>query len=107
MSDPSKEKPRLTEQEKKNNHIASEQKRRQAIREGFDRLANLVPGMEGQGRSESLVLNSSIIYMKEQLDEYKRLLEQAQASGIDIKDLEIPDLEPPPENGANGVGHGG
>ena len=35
------DKPRLTEQEKKNNHIASEQKRRQAIREGFDRLAEI------------------------------------------------------------------
>ncbi|KAG9714418.1 hypothetical protein KCU73_g16218, partial [Aureobasidium melanogenum] len=44
------DKPRLTEQEKKNNHIASEQKRRQAIREGFDRLAEIVPGMSGQGR---------------------------------------------------------
>lgn len=50
------EKTRLTEQEKKNNHIASEQKRRLAIREGFDRLTEIVPGLEGQGRSESIVL---------------------------------------------------
>lgn len=50
------ERPRLTEQEKKNNHIASEQKRRLAIREGFDRLTEIVPGLEGQGRSESIVL---------------------------------------------------
>ncbi|KAF8477356.1 hypothetical protein BDZ91DRAFT_638645, partial [Kalaharituber pfeilii] len=48
---------RLTEQEKKNNHIASEQKRRNAIREGFDRLTELIPGCEGQGRSEGMVLN--------------------------------------------------
>lgn len=105
MSDP-KEKPRLTEQEKKNNHIASEQKRRQAIREGFDRLAALTPGMEGQGRSESLVLNAAIVHMKEQLVEHKRLLAQAEAAGVDTKDIQIPDLEPPDENGANGP-HGG
>jgi len=48
---------RLTEQEKKNNHIASEQKRRNAIRDGFDRLTELIPGCEGQGRSEGMVLN--------------------------------------------------
>lgn len=52
----SAERPRLSEQEKKNNHIASEQKRRMAIREGFDRLTEIVPGLEGQGRSESIVL---------------------------------------------------
>jgi hypothetical protein len=108
MSDPTKEKPRLTEQEKKNNHIASEQKRRQAIREGFDRLASLVPGMEGQGRSESLVLNAAIVYMKEQIVEYKQLMAQAEATGVNTKDVEIHDLEPPAEHGVNGnIGNGG
>jgi hypothetical protein len=101
-SDPSKDKPRLTEQEKKSNHIASEQKRRQAIREGFDRLATLVPGMEGQGRSESLVLNAAIEHLKAQLVDHRQLLAQAKAQGIDVSDIEIPDLEPPPETGANG-----
>lgn len=54
------ERPRLSEQEKKNNHIASEQKRRMAIREGFDRLTEIVPGLEGQGRSESIVLKKCL-----------------------------------------------
>ena len=102
MSTPPKDKPRLTEQEKKNNHIASEQKRRQAIREGFDRLANLVPGMEGQGRSESLVLNGAIIYLKEQLVEYKKLLAEGEAAGVDMSDLQVPDLDPPTEDGIDG-----
>ncbi|KIW08973.1 hypothetical protein, variant [Verruconis gallopava] len=101
------EKPRLTEEEKKSNHIASEQKRRQAIREGFDRLASLVPGMEGQGRSESLVLNAAIQHMKDEIVQYKQLLAQAQATGIDTKDIEIPDLDPPAEDGMNGMGHNG
>ena len=46
------DRPRLTDAEKKQNHILSEQKRRQAIRMGFDRLAAMTPGMHGLGRSE-------------------------------------------------------
>ncbi|KAK8208351.1 hypothetical protein IWZ00DRAFT_427162, partial [Phyllosticta capitalensis] len=60
------DKPRLTEEEKKNNHIASEQKRRQAIRQGFDKLASIVPGMEGQGRSEAIVLDATVKMLREQ-----------------------------------------
>lgn len=51
---------RLSEQQKKDNHILSEQKRRQAIRGGFDRLASMIPGMEGQGRSEANVLEHAV-----------------------------------------------
>jgi heteromeric Ino2p/Ino4p transcription factor len=89
MSSTLKEKPRLTEQEKKNNHIASEQKRRQAIRDGFDRLANIVPGMTGQGRSENLVLQSTLDYMKKQLDEYNAMMAEAQLRNIDTRDVKI------------------
>ena len=89
MSSPLKDKPRLTEQEKKNNHIASEQKRRRAIREGFDRLANIVPGMTGQGRSENLVLQATLDHLKKQLDDYRQLVEEAKMKGVDISDLEI------------------
>jgi heteromeric Ino2p/Ino4p transcription factor len=97
-STPPKEKPRLTETEKKNNHIASEQKRRQAIREGFDRLASLVPNMEGQGRSESLVLGGTIDEINGQIAEYKRLLDECQAKGINVDDLVIPAVDPPESN---------
>lgn len=91
MSSPkgSAEKPRLTEQEKKNNHIASEQKRRQAIRDGFDRLASIVPGMEGQGRSEAVVLQATIDYMKEQLIDRKQMLEKAKQAGVDVSQHEL------------------
>lgn len=85
----SSEKTRLTEQEKKNNHIASEQKRRQAIRDGFDRLASAVPGMEGQGRSEAVVLQATVEYLKQQLAEREILLKQARAAGIDTTGYEI------------------
>ncbi|KAK1690284.1 hypothetical protein BDP55DRAFT_650159 [Colletotrichum godetiae] len=115
------EKPRLTEAEKKQNHIASgtsiflskklsahstctrleqlrhlarnwlirhesatEQKRRQAIREGFDRLTELVPGLEGQGRSEGLVLKKTVEFMKEQLRQRQELVERIESSGGEV-----------------------
>jgi len=81
-----KEKPRLTEQEKKNNHIASEQKRRAAIREGFDRLTELVPGLEGQGRSESVVLKKTVEFMRLKLQERRELIAEIERVGGRIDD---------------------
>jgi heteromeric Ino2p/Ino4p transcription factor len=81
-----KEKPRLTEQEKKNNHIASEQKRRAAIREGFDRLTELVPGLEGQGRSESIVLKKTVDFLREKLEERKDLVREIEERGGIVKE---------------------
>lgn len=46
----------LTEDQKKANHIASEQKRRANIRIGFDQLVELVPNLTDCQRSESLIL---------------------------------------------------
>lgn len=46
----------LTEAEKKANHIASEQKRRQNIRVGFDQLVDIVPTLSQCHRSEALIL---------------------------------------------------
>ena len=75
------DKPRLTEQEKKNNHIASEQKRRAAIREGFDELAALIPGMKGQGRSEAIVLEGASKVIRELLAERYRLMMRVSERG--------------------------
>lgn len=83
------DKPRLTEQEKKNNHIASEQKRRQAIREGFDEIAELVPGMAGHGRSEALVLESASAFLKQLLADRWRLLLQARDQNLDTRRYEM------------------
>ncbi|KAI8365383.1 uncharacterized protein BYT42DRAFT_161910 [Radiomyces spectabilis] len=46
----------LTEEQKKANHIASEQKRRANIRIGFDQLVDIVPSLSHCHRSESLIL---------------------------------------------------
>ncbi|KAH7196667.1 uncharacterized protein B0J16DRAFT_326377 [Fusarium flagelliforme] len=86
------ERPRLTEEEKKQNHIASEQKRRQAIREGFDRLTELVPGLEGQGRSEGLVLKRTVDYMHEQIAERQRLIARIEAAGGQVDEQYRRDL---------------
>ncbi|KAI9047539.1 hypothetical protein LZ554_008255 [Drepanopeziza brunnea f. sp. 'monogermtubi'] len=80
------EKPRLSEQEKKANHIASEQKRRQAIRDGFDRLTELVPGLEGQGRSESVVLKKTVDYIRVQLAERQRLTSRIEEMGGEVEE---------------------
>ena len=80
-----REKSRLTEQEKKNNHIASEQKRRAAIREGFDRLTELVPGLEGQGRSESIVLKKTVDFIQLQLQERHALVAEIERNGGQIE----------------------
>ncbi|KAJ5625059.1 hypothetical protein N7510_001368 [Penicillium lagena] len=81
-----KEKPRLTDQEKKSNHIASEQKRRAAIREGFDRLTELVPGLEGQGRSESIVLQKTVEFMHLKLQERRDLIAEIESKGGRVDD---------------------
>lgn len=85
------DRPRLTDAQKKENHIRSEQKRREAIREGFDRLASIVPGMEGQGRSEAVVLEATVKYLREQIVERNRIIADAQARGVDTTGWELPD----------------
>jgi len=67
------DRPRLTDAEKKQNHIISEQKRRQAIRQGFDRLATMTPGMTGMGRSEATVLAAAVGEIKTQTDIKERI----------------------------------
>lgn len=60
---------------------STEQKRRQAIRDGFDKLCELVPGLEGQGRSEGLVLGRTVEYMREQLEVRRKLVQEREARG--------------------------
>ncbi|KAJ1878155.1 Transcription factor [Coemansia sp. RSA 1722] len=54
----------LTEEEKKANHIASEQKRRQNIRTGYDQLIQIVPTLTPSQRSEALILQKTVEYIK-------------------------------------------
>ncbi|KAI7849541.1 hypothetical protein BDC45DRAFT_272125 [Circinella umbellata] len=54
----------LTEAEKKANHIASEQKRRQNIRLGFEQLIEVVPSLSQGNRSEALILQKSVEHIR-------------------------------------------
>lgn len=74
-------KPRLTEAEKRDNHIKSEKKRREAIRAGFDRLCDIVPEMQGQGRSEAVVLQATVEFMKEQMAKKAWIKQKAMERG--------------------------
>ena len=83
------DRPRLTEPQKKENHIRSEQKRREAIRDGFDRLASMNEGLEGQGRSEAVVLDATLQKMREQIHRRIQLIEAAKAKGHDTTTWEL------------------
>ncbi|KAJ2793663.1 Transcription factor [Coemansia guatemalensis] len=54
----------LTDNEKKANHIVSEQKRRQNIRTGYDQLIQIVPTLTPSQRSEALILQKTVEYIK-------------------------------------------
>lgn len=79
---PGGDKPRLTEEEKKLNHIRSEKKRREAIRDGFNRLSDIVPGMEGKGRSEALVLEATKTEIQRQLAIMEMIKAKAVSDGL-------------------------
>ncbi|KAF9160200.1 hypothetical protein DFQ26_005780 [Actinomortierella ambigua] len=66
----------LTEAEKKANHIASEQKRRQNIRVGFDSLVEIVPTLSDCHRSEALILQKSVDYIQRLLQQKRELKER-------------------------------
>ncbi|PBP21946.1 bHLH family transcription factor [Diplocarpon rosae] len=57
----------LTEDQKRENHIKSEQKRRTLIREGFEDLGELVPGLRGGGFSKSAVLTMAADWLEDLL----------------------------------------
>lgn len=55
----------LTDEQKRENHIKSEQKRRTLIKEGFDDLCDLVPGLKGGGFSKSTMLTMAADWLEE------------------------------------------
>ncbi|KAG0349100.1 hypothetical protein BG004_001925 [Podila humilis] len=82
----------LTEAEKKANHIASEQKRRQNIRVGFDSLVEIVPTLSDCHRSEAVILQKSVDYIHRLLNqksELKTRVRELQANlGDTLDDIE-------------------
>ncbi|KAI7902113.1 uncharacterized protein BX663DRAFT_486918 [Cokeromyces recurvatus] len=79
----------LSEDQKRANHIASEQKRRANIRIGFEKLVEIVPTLSSGHRSEALILQKSIDHLK-QLADLKTTL-KAKARELQLILGEIPD----------------
>ncbi|KIW61525.1 hypothetical protein PV05_01636 [Exophiala xenobiotica] len=79
-------KPRLTASQKNFNHKDAENKRRTAIRERFTELSHMVPGAMGQEKSEQVMLNKTTEYLKQMLEEQRRLEAMADRQGIPIDD---------------------
>lgn len=69
----------LSEEQKRENHIRSEQKRRTLIKEGFDDLGELVPGLRGGGFSKSTTLSMAAEWLDELLRGNKALAMQVSA----------------------------
>lgn len=57
----------LSEEQKRTNHILSEQKRRNLIKQGFDDLCILVPGLRGGGFSKSAMLTQAADWLDDVL----------------------------------------
>ncbi|RKP11156.1 Myc-type, basic helix-loop-helix domain-containing protein, partial [Thamnocephalis sphaerospora] len=53
----------LTEEQKRVNHIRSEQKRRDAIRHGFQDLSEIVPALHGVRVSKSVMLEEAAAWI--------------------------------------------
>ncbi|OAA55932.1 hlh transcription factor [Niveomyces insectorum RCEF 264] len=71
----------LTEDQKRENHIKSEQKRRTLIKSGFDDLCDLVPSLHGGGFSKSVMLTMAADWLEELLRGNEVLREQLQRTG--------------------------
>ncbi|KID83924.1 Helix-loop-helix DNA-binding protein [Metarhizium guizhouense ARSEF 977] len=70
---------KLTEQQKRRNHILHEKKRRALIKEGFDDLLDLVPGVRDRGLSKSAILLRAAEWLSGLVCENKALRAQARA----------------------------
>ncbi|EQL38160.1 hypothetical protein BDFG_00537 [Blastomyces dermatitidis ATCC 26199] len=66
----------LTEEQKRTNHILSEQKRRNLIKQGFDDLCALVPELHGGGFSKSTMLVQAAEWLEDLLRGNERLQNQ-------------------------------
>ncbi|KAF9193276.1 hypothetical protein BGZ51_003796 [Haplosporangium sp. Z 767] len=75
---PTKRKPYkelLTKEEKRANHIASEQKRRNTIRIGFKQMTDIIPDLKDVNSSKSTILFKAVDFIKH-LEKRNRMLQE-------------------------------
>ena len=73
----------LTEEQKRSNHILSEQKRRNLIKRGFDDLHDLVPEIRNGGLSKSSILVAAADFLDkiiQENDQHRQFLNLATAA---------------------------
>ncbi|RKU43874.1 hypothetical protein DL546_004824 [Coniochaeta pulveracea] len=73
----------LTEDQKRENHIKSEQKRREIIKKGFEDLCDLVPEAKGGQFSKSAILVMTADWLEQMLQGNEILRAQARSMGLD------------------------
>jgi heteromeric Ino2p/Ino4p transcription factor len=83
---PPPRKSRLSEAEKKANHVTSEQKRRQKIRDAYLRISQIVPGAEGKERSEEALLRLYLNHVRHLTDERRLLISLVEQEGGIVDD---------------------
>jgi hypothetical protein len=87
-------KPRLTAHQKNTNHKDAENKRRNAIRDQFLELSRIVPDTQGQDRSEYVMLQKTVAYLKEALEKRRNLVAAAEARGEMVsEDMKLSDQD--------------
>ena len=79
-------KTRLSSEQKNDNHKDAENKRRTAIRKNFTELCAIIPGAEGQERSEQVVLTKTSEFVKEATFESRKIIAELERRGIHVPD---------------------
>ena len=82
----SPEKRLLTEQEKKDNHIRSEQKRRFNVRTGMVKLSEIIPGAEKLFTSEIKMFDKYGTYVAQLVEERKAMVQELEAKGCVVEE---------------------
>jgi hypothetical protein len=76
---PPKPRENLTDEQKRENHIKSEQKRRQMIADGYNEMTKVIPGLEASGLSKSLMLQTAGTFLENLKSGNERLRAQLEA----------------------------
>lgn len=78
------DRPRLTEEEKKQNHIQSEHKRRTQIRNGLEAVSKIVPDCENLTRSEGVLLHKLVEFMAMHMEERQKMIKELESLGQEV-----------------------
>ncbi|OIW25854.1 hypothetical protein CONLIGDRAFT_684392 [Coniochaeta ligniaria NRRL 30616] len=73
----------LSEEQKRENHIKSEQKRRTLIKQGFIDMEALVPGLKGGGFSKATMLTMATEWLENMMRGNEQLKEQLTSMGLE------------------------